>query len=200
MVPVTEITLSPGTIVVRAYNYRHMLEVCDFIKNTITCSVGNPEPISTKQNEEEYRGLVAKVLEEIGQEKYTKLIPSRVVKIERRVDMPATLLHGRRANTPKRSYSLNQCGFQATGFSPELVIAVEKHHVITGTSRFVECSNLPADWRKNLSPALVFELEPRTTILYLLLRCLLIQKRSLSILSQSRQVGQKRPPSRWKQS
>jgi len=45
--------------------------------------------------------------------------------------MPATLLHGRRANTPARTFCLNQSSFQATGFSPELVVSVDKGKVTT---------------------------------------------------------------------
>lgn len=138
MVPVTEITLSPNEIVVRGYDYKHILQVCDFIKNAITCNVGSPEPLSTKCNEEEYKEMVKKVLEEIAEEKYTKLIPSRVVNIERRVDMPATLLHGRRSNTPARSFSVSQGGFQATGFSPELVVSVNNGKIITGMALFLK--------------------------------------------------------------
>ncbi|KAA8648678.1 uncharacterized protein ATNIH1004_004563 [Aspergillus tanneri] len=43
--------------------------------------------------------------------------------------MPATLLCGRRLNNPKRSFSLCHEGFEATGFSPELVISVDNGKV-----------------------------------------------------------------------
>ena len=38
--------------------------------------------------------------------------------------MPATLLYGRQANTPVRSFMFRQEGREALGFNPELVMSV----------------------------------------------------------------------------
>lgn len=74
---------------------------------------------------------VAKAIAEIKTGKYTKVILSRPIDLPAKVDMPATLLHGRLHNTPARTFSMNHAGFQATGFSPELVVSVRDGRVVT---------------------------------------------------------------------
>ncbi|PYH85649.1 isochorismate synthase/isochorismate-pyruvate lyase mbtI [Aspergillus uvarum CBS 121591] len=87
--------------------------------------------INTQDSAGEYLARVQTALAEIVEGKYTKVIPSRAVEIAGRVDMPATLLCGRRCNAPARSFSLSHGGYQATGFSPELVMSVKKGKVTT---------------------------------------------------------------------
>lgn len=133
MVPEIEITLAPDNVTVQGYDEKLVTEVCDFLQATFatTLQVRNPQPVNTSASEEEYKMLVSKALKEIKSGNYTKVIASRVVDLHRLVDMPATLLHGRRANNPARSYTLNHGGFQATGFSPELVMSFHKGVVVT---------------------------------------------------------------------
>lgn len=45
--------------------------------------------------------------------------------------MSATLLWGRRANTPARTFSFRHQGYEATGFSPELVMLLENGKLVT---------------------------------------------------------------------
>jgi salicylate synthetase len=134
MVPELEITLGPKDITVQGYDEQQLNEVGEVLKNTSMTDfqVKAPQPVNTQDvNEKEYKMLVTKALAEIRDGKYTKIIASRFVDLHRLVDMPATLLHGRRANTPTRSYIMNHAGFQAVGFSPELVMAVQDDKVLT---------------------------------------------------------------------
>jgi len=133
VVPELEIAVRPEGITVQGYNEELLTEVCDFLSGTSASSiqVRDPQPANTQSNEEEYKVLVSKALKEIKAGKYSKIISSRSVDLEKLVDMPLTLLHGRRANNPARSYILNHGGFQATGFSPELVMAFQKGKVVT---------------------------------------------------------------------
>lgn len=112
-----------------------MRELHNFIQNYSTnCDRIRLKPtshIDTLGNPEEYISRVEKALVEINKGQYIKVIPSRVVNIQDKVDMPATLLLGRGANSPARTFSLNHAGFQATGFSPELVLSVQHGKVIT---------------------------------------------------------------------
>ncbi len=110
-----------------------MTEVSDFLKvqSPLNFLARIAQPVSTQQNEEEYKILVSKALKEIKAGKYNKIIASRFVDLDRLVYIPATLLHGGRAKNPARSYILNHGGFQATGFSPELVMAFQKGMVVT---------------------------------------------------------------------
>jgi salicylate synthetase len=128
-----EITVRPEDITIQGHDEERLNEVSDFLKSTSTASVQirDPQPVNTQCNEIEYMTLVAKALVEIRAGQYSKIVASRFVDLGRLVDMPATLLHGCRANTPARGYTLKHGGFQATGFSPELVIAVEKCMVVT---------------------------------------------------------------------
>ncbi|PWY75769.1 salicylate synthetase [Aspergillus eucalypticola CBS 122712] len=71
-----------------------------------------------------YQTRVANAIADISEAKYTKAIPSRKVPLDFRVDMLATLLHGRRANNPARTFSFNHNGIQATGFSPEVLLSI----------------------------------------------------------------------------
>jgi salicylate synthetase len=74
---------------------------------------------------------VAHGITEIKSGKYDKIILSRAIDLEEEVDMVGTLLEGRHRNTPKRSFAISHAGYQATGFSPELVMALQNGRVVT---------------------------------------------------------------------
>ena len=133
MVPELEITLRPDRVTIQGYDQQQLDEVCEFLKGTSMTPfrVREPHPVNTQVNEKEYKTIVSNALAEIIDGKYDKVIVSRAVDLGSLVDMPSTLLHGRRANTPARSYSMSHSGFQATGFSPELVMALQNGIVVT---------------------------------------------------------------------
>ncbi|KAK9553802.1 hypothetical protein V6Z79_007200 [Aspergillus fumigatus] len=91
----------------------------------------------------EYQARVANAIAEIAKGRYTKAIPSRKVPLDFRADMLATLLHGRRANTPARTFSLNHMGMQATGFSPEVLLSIEDGNVYTEALAGTQLSESP---------------------------------------------------------
>jgi salicylate synthetase len=70
---------------------------------TTTFPAKNTRPVNTQRHEEEYKILVSSTISEIGAGEYTKVIVSRAIDLQ-----------------------LNHRGFQATGFSPELMTAT--HH------------------------------------------------------------------------
>ncbi len=84
-----------------------------------------------EQTATQYKAHVQSALTEIQKGMYNKVIASRIVDLERPIDMPATLLLGRRSNTPARTFCFKHAGFEATGFSPELVMALENGKVVT---------------------------------------------------------------------
>jgi salicylate synthetase len=134
MIPQLQVALGPNQTTIQGCDAEQVNEVCNILKaeSTNPIHVRNPQPVDTMQyNQKEYKEVVSKGLAEIRAGKYTKVILSRAVDINRLVDMPATLLHGRRANTPARSYLMKHGGFQALGFSPELVMAVDNGMVVT---------------------------------------------------------------------
>ncbi|WP_455359741.1 salicylate synthase [Streptomyces sp. SYSU K21746] len=71
-----------------------------------------------------YHDSVKRAVEAIRQGDLQKVILSRTVPVEQEVDLPATYLAGRSANSPARSFLLNLGGVEAVGFSPETVVEV----------------------------------------------------------------------------
>lgn len=100
----------------------------------IKTSLSNPLPqfeskfsheLERARNEEAFITMVQQALDEIDNGLYQKVIASRSIDILSSIDMVGTLLRGRCANTPKRTFFFSHFGFRATGFSPELVMSVE---------------------------------------------------------------------------
>lgn len=92
---------------------------------------GHPGMTDLCQNGKEYMARVDSALQEIDDGLYEKVIVSRRIDLPYRVDLVRTLLRGRQGFSPKRSYSFQQNGIGATGFSPELVISAEGSKIIT---------------------------------------------------------------------
>jgi salicylate synthetase len=133
VVPRNEIYIHPDYINVIAQDEFIMAELCDVLVTGIS-SFDCPRPnlkVDTAENGEEYKERVTQVLSDISAGQYTKAIASRAVELHYEIDMPATLFQGRLGNTPARSFCINHNGFQATGFSPELVCLLEDSKVTT---------------------------------------------------------------------
>lgn len=135
LAPVVELTFRQDEITVAGSDHGRVRELHDLLHNgdlNIDKSLlENTAQPDTQANREEYISRVEEALLEIGQGHYAKVIPSRAVNIPNEINMPATLLLGRQANNPARSFSFNHGGFQATGFSPELVMSAKHGKVIT---------------------------------------------------------------------
>lgn len=79
-----------------------------------------------------YEDAVSGALDKIHNGELEKVILSRRQSLDFTPDFVATWLLGRRKNTPSRSFALRLGGWQASGFSPEIVMSVDKHgHVTT---------------------------------------------------------------------
>ncbi|KAF7713509.1 Uncharacterized protein PECH_003324 [Penicillium ucsense] len=135
LAPTTELTFRQDEITVAGVDNGRVRQLHDLIQSDQVhfdkSLLGSTAQPNTEENPEEYMSRVEQALLEINEGCYTKVIPSRAVNIQSRINMPATLLLGRRANNPARSFSLNHAGFQATGFSPELVMSAKQGRVIT---------------------------------------------------------------------
>ncbi|ONK09524.1 salicylate synthase [Streptomyces sp. MP131-18] len=73
---------------------------------------------------DDYRKAVAAAIDDIQAGLLEKVIVSRRVPVWEAVDLPASYLVGRRANDPARSFLLRSGGWEAAGFSPEIVTQV----------------------------------------------------------------------------
>ncbi len=76
-------------------------------------------------DEEYYKSIVANGVDEIKNGKYQKVILSRKVPIDKRLDMKKTYIRGRKVNTPARSYWCRLGFFEVAGFSPETVAEID---------------------------------------------------------------------------
>ncbi|GCB22417.1 salicylate synthase [Aspergillus awamori] len=136
MIPCIEVLIESERIKVTGHDTKEVLELCTLLKDTCRCHNPPPtthdiQPVDVDYNSIQYKTLVQKALSEIQQGYYTKIILSRPVSLPERVDMPSTLHCGRQSNTPSRSFSFRHAGYQATGFSPELVMSLDKGIVTT---------------------------------------------------------------------
>ncbi|MFV2179049.1 salicylate synthase [Actinomadura sp. LOL_011] len=111
-----------------------------------------------------YRARVARAVADIGAGRYQKVIVSRRLDVPYPVDVPATYVRGRAANTPARSFLLDLDGFQATGFSPEVLASVEADGTVmtqplAGTRAFGRGADADARTRRELEsdPKEIFE-------------------------------------------
>ncbi|BDY95596.1 hypothetical protein MUTS15_42530 [Escherichia coli] len=105
--------------------------MCEWVKEAGTTTQNAPLAVDTALNGEAYKQQVARAVAEIRRGEYVKVIVSRAIPLPSRIDMPATLLYGRQANTPVRSFMFRQEGREALGFSPELVMSVTGNKVVT---------------------------------------------------------------------
>ncbi|MFG3259813.1 salicylate synthase [Streptomyces sp. NPDC048172] len=71
-----------------------------------------------------YRSAVSQAVSAIQEGQLRKVILSRTVPVGAEIDLPATYLAGRAANSPARSFLLRLRGTEAAGFSPETVVEV----------------------------------------------------------------------------
>ncbi|KAJ5959112.1 uncharacterized protein N7479_006262 [Penicillium vulpinum] len=129
-VPRIELALHRHTITLKGVD-EEVKALYDSIQNSTGIPpFQNAQPIHT-EDRVNYIERIENALFDISAGYYKKVIPSRTVEIPHKVNMPATLLSGRRSNNPARSFSLNHAGYRATGFSPELVVSVNNRRITT---------------------------------------------------------------------
>ncbi|NJP65201.1 salicylate synthase [Streptomyces spiramenti] len=87
--------------------------------------------VDLDQRAERYRDAVAETVREIRTGALAKAIISRPVTVHGQVDFPATYVAGRRSHQPARSFLLRHGGWEAAGFSPEIVARVDVDGLVT---------------------------------------------------------------------
>lgn len=139
-VPIYEIRIQENRALLRAIDEEKLLELSALVAG-IDSSIfaENKNPFAARINErsldfssvddggvKDYYKSVAGAVGEIREKKYSKVILSRVIPLADKVDIVASYISGRRANTPARSFLLKLDGLEAAGFSPETVLVVDK--------------------------------------------------------------------------
>jgi salicylate synthetase len=125
VVPGTEVTIVEDGIDVRTIDPDLLHRLRELLTVTPPPMVlASPKPVAVHAPDDRFQAQVTHAVTEIGHGRLDKVILSRTVPVPFAVDMTATYVAGRAANTPARSFLLDLGGIQAAGFSPETVIEV----------------------------------------------------------------------------
>lgn len=128
-VPEAEVRFKAGSVLLRALNKKRMDEMSRLLEQLADGDKEKqcmPEPPDIHTHDSvAYMRSVETAVREIRQRRYHKVIVSRQIPLGQKLDMTASYLAGRRANTPARSFLLKLDGLQAAGFSPETVAEVD---------------------------------------------------------------------------
>ncbi|MFJ9242375.1 salicylate synthase [Streptomyces sp. NPDC101776] len=134
VVPAVEVRATGDRLLLRATDPDHLDRLLRLVRAPETGTETTGEPVSPEpagrvdmalDDTGGYRAAVATALDELrGPGPLTKVILSRRVTVPVPLDLTATYVAGRRANTPARSFLLNLGGIGAAGFSPETVAEV----------------------------------------------------------------------------
>ncbi|WP_243722496.1 salicylate synthase [Actinomadura sp. 7K507] len=125
IVPRTEVRVEDGRATVTGIDTAETEHVAKLLTSADTPPVAAASPVDVRVDGDPYRAQVAQAIAEINAGHYQKVIVSRRLDISYPVDIVSTYVRGRRANTPARSFLLDLGGFQATGFSPEVLASVD---------------------------------------------------------------------------
>jgi salicylate synthetase len=138
MLPSADITLSPGRALVLAVDYSWADRIAALLGNAPTVApagTGRLPAIESllRTSGAEYQRDVAAIIADIRAGRIDKAVLSRAVALPEgtRLDLAASYLAGRRANTPARSFLLDLGGWHVAGFSPETVVEVDARGRVT---------------------------------------------------------------------
>jgi salicylate synthase len=125
MVPRSEVRLRGGYAHVRASDPAALTVLVDLLTIPTYRREQCATPIDVRRaGREGYCRAVASAVQEIQAAELQKVILSRMVEVDRDIDLVATYMLGRRRNNPARSFLLRMDGLEAAGFSPEIVVSV----------------------------------------------------------------------------
>ncbi|THF65004.1 salicylate synthase [Pseudothauera nasutitermitis] len=134
-IPRSEIRIRQGAAQLRALDVEDMARLTEAIHaadGEAPPRCGTPTGMDVRSSGcGQYQRLVASAVAEMQARLYQKVILSRAVDVPVAMDMVASYYAGRRSNTPARSFLLKDGEFQAYGFSPEIVVAVDADGNVT---------------------------------------------------------------------
>lgn len=134
VVPEREIRLTPSEAVLCAESP----DALDALERRLRVAVTSArEPaaervaVDLEERAEPYRAAVADTVRAIRAGELDKAIVSRGVSVPEELDLPATYVAGRRTHLPARSFLLRHGGWEAAGFSPEIVARIDAEGLVT---------------------------------------------------------------------
>ncbi|MFF3438317.1 salicylate synthase [Streptosporangium sp. NPDC002721] len=164
VVPRTEVRIEAGRALVVSVDAGEAERVAELLSGRGAPATPAPKPVDVRPGGDVYRSRVARAVSEIDAGLYEKVIVSRRLPIPFPVDVVATYACGRAANTPARSFLLDLDGFQAAGFSPEVLVRVDEHGTVAtqplaGTRAFGRGEDVDSRTRRELEndPKEIFE-------------------------------------------
>jgi salicylate synthetase len=138
MLPSADITLSSGRALILAADDTRASRIAALLGNTLTAApLGGrrlPDIDSLlRTSGAEYQQDVTATIADIRAGRIDKAVLSRAVALPQgtTLDLAASYLAGRKANTPARSFLLDLGGWQAAGFSPETMVEVDTKGRVT---------------------------------------------------------------------
>ncbi|MDS1002613.1 salicylate synthase [Clostridium sporogenes] len=142
-IPKLELRLENGIISIRALDSEDLAKMNEFVEK-LNQDIKKEYELENRiekskimkvnildDTSEYYKSIVKKAIEEIKNEKYEKVILSRKILIDKKLDIFGSYIAGRRINNPARSYILNLQGLQVIGYSPETVAEISKDGMVS---------------------------------------------------------------------
>ncbi|MFI6688540.1 salicylate synthase [Streptomyces sp. NPDC050485] len=124
MIPGVELEISEERLLIRSLDDAAVDPIRSAVGTGTPAFDGEPKSVDVRTLDGRYLAGVAHAVEQIRSGRLQKVVLSRCVDVPFDVDMRATYVAGRKANTPARSFLLDLGGWQVTGFSPETVVEV----------------------------------------------------------------------------
>lgn len=124
VVPGVEVRVGEHDVLIRATRPEAVPALRDLVLTASPVPTPRTVAVDVRRRDDHYLEAVAVAVDRIRRGLLQKVILSRLVEVPFPVDLLATYVAGRRANTPARSFLLDLGGWQAAGFSPETVVEV----------------------------------------------------------------------------
>jgi salicylate synthase len=127
IIPVTEVRIANGSARVRSVRPQALETTAAVLAGAPAAAPATSDPVNVRHSgADEYQHAVELAVGEINDLKLQKVILSRILTLGRDIDFVGTYVAGRRGNTPARSFLVCLDGVEAAGFSPEIVVSVDR--------------------------------------------------------------------------
>src|SRR5260221_1312981 len=127
IIPETEVRIANGSARVRSTDRETLEKTAAVLAEVPAAASESSSPVNVRQSgAEEYQHAVELAVGEINDLKLQKVILSRILQLGQDIDFVGTYVAGRRGNTPARSFLVRLDGVEAAGFSPEIVVSVDR--------------------------------------------------------------------------
>ncbi|MCR8746642.1 salicylate synthase [Romboutsia lituseburensis] len=136
-IPKVDIRITEKEILIRTFYKKDLDNIIETIENfnkNLNNKNNDSKYISDtslkEQNSQEYKYIVSKAVEDIQNKKYEKVILSRKITLDKKVNMSKSYILGRSKNNPARSYYVKLNGLEVIGYSPETVAEIDKNKIV----------------------------------------------------------------------